>query len=61
MIFCIDQDIQLSLHLRESVFRNGQTSNKYIKTFQKICIHPNIFKKISILHFLLGRNLNLLI
>ena len=64
MNFCIYQDIPgyLAAFTRQqkNVFCSGQTSNYCIKTFQKIWIHPNLFKKIYTLHVLLGRNLKVL-
>ena len=61
MNFCIYQAIQLALHVKKNFFCNRQTNNYCIKIFQKNWIRPNVFKKISTLHVLLGRNLKLLI
>ena len=62
MNFCIYQAIQLTLHASiKNAFFNGRTNNYCIKIIQKIWIRPYVFKKISTLHVLLGRNLKLLI
>ena len=62
MNFCTYQAIQLTLHTsRKNLFCNCETSNYRLKIFQKIWIRPNVFKKISTLDLLLGRNLKLVI